>query len=144
MALADNDRQELEKISRSRTESASHVQRATLLLMYASESSITAITKQISTTRLLIEFYYPWLRPKPSRRFREDGHLKVTVEIACVAHKRTLKSYGARRLQPKLAADGFFAGRELTSRLPRELHWLSTKAKIQDNHGFQTPSFNSW
>lgn len=54
LVLADNDRQELDKISRSRTESASRVQRATILLMYASGTSITAITKQLGTTRPLI------------------------------------------------------------------------------------------
>lgn len=54
LVLADNDRQELEKISRSRTEPSSRVQRATILLMYASGSSITAITKQLGTTRPLV------------------------------------------------------------------------------------------
>ena len=54
LALADSDRQELDKISRSRTESTSRVQRATILLMYASGISITAITKQLGTTRPLI------------------------------------------------------------------------------------------
>lgn len=54
LILAENDRQELDKISRSRTESASRVLRATILLMYASGNSITAITKQLGTTRPLV------------------------------------------------------------------------------------------
>jgi len=37
------------------------------------------------------------------------------------AHKRTRESYGARRLQPELAADGFVAGRDRIDRLRREL-----------------------
>lgn len=54
LVLADSDRQELEKISRSRTESASRVQRATILLMYANKTNITQITKQLGTTRPLV------------------------------------------------------------------------------------------
>jgi transposase len=54
LVLADNDRQELDRISRSRTEPASRVQRATILLMYASGTSIMSITKQMGTTRPLV------------------------------------------------------------------------------------------
>ena len=54
LVLAESDRQELDKISRSRTESASRVQRATILLMYASGSNITTITRQLKTTRPLV------------------------------------------------------------------------------------------
>lgn len=54
LVLAENDRQELDKIKRSRTESASRVQRATILLMYAGGTPITTITKQLNTTRPLV------------------------------------------------------------------------------------------
>jgi transposase len=54
LVLAACDRQELDRISRSRTESASRVQRATILLMYARGTSITAITKELNTTRPLV------------------------------------------------------------------------------------------
>lgn len=37
------------------------------------------------------------------------------------AHIRTRETYGARRLQPELAKDGFIAGRDRIARLPREL-----------------------
>jgi len=37
------------------------------------------------------------------------------------AHKRTRESYGARRLQPELAEDGFVAGRDRIARLRREM-----------------------
>ena len=54
LVLADNDRQELDRISRSRTEPANRVQRATILLMYISGTSIMSITKQMGTTRPLV------------------------------------------------------------------------------------------
>ncbi len=54
LVLADNERQELLAISRSRTESASRVQRATILLLYASGTGIMAITRQLATTRPLV------------------------------------------------------------------------------------------
>jgi transposase InsO family protein len=62
--------------------------------------------------------YYDWLGRKPSRRAQEDERLKVAIKAA---HERTRKSYGARRLQPELAADGFSAGRDRIVRLRREL-----------------------
>ena len=54
LVLADNDRQALERISCSRNESASRVQRATILLMYASGTSITEITNRLDATRPLV------------------------------------------------------------------------------------------
>ncbi len=54
LVLAESDRQELDKISRSRTESASRVQRATILLLYASGTTITAIARSLGTTRPLV------------------------------------------------------------------------------------------
>jgi transposase len=54
LVLADSDRQELDRISRSRTETASRVLRATILLMYANGTNITSITKKLGTTRPLV------------------------------------------------------------------------------------------
>ena len=62
--------------------------------------------------------FYTWLKRKPSRRSQEDERLKVAIKAA---HKRTMESYNARRLQPELAADGFVAGRDRIARLRREL-----------------------
>jgi transposase InsO family protein len=62
--------------------------------------------------------FYTWLKRKPSRRTQEDARLKVAIKAA---HKRTREVYGARRLQPELAADGFVAGRDHIARLRREL-----------------------
>jgi len=62
--------------------------------------------------------FYIWLRREPSRRALEDERLKVAIKAA---HQRTRESYGARRLQPELAADGFVAGRDRIARLRREL-----------------------
>ena len=62
--------------------------------------------------------YYAWLSRKPSRRTQEDERLKIAIKAA---HILTRESYGAKRLQPELAADGFFVGRDRIARLRREL-----------------------
>ena len=62
--------------------------------------------------------FYAWLHHKPSKRAQEDERLKIAIKAA---HKRTRKSYGARRLQPELAADGFRVGRDRIIRLRKEL-----------------------
>jgi len=62
--------------------------------------------------------FYDWLRRKPSRRAKEDERLKIAIKAV---HNRTRKSYGARRLQAELAADGFQAGRDRIIRLRKEL-----------------------
>ena len=62
--------------------------------------------------------FYAWLCRKPSQRAQEDERIKVAIKAA---HKRSRETYGARRLQPELAADGFVAGRDRIVRLRREL-----------------------
>lgn len=62
--------------------------------------------------------FYAWLNRRPSRRQREDERLKVALRAA---HKRTRETYGARRMQPELAADGFVAGRDRIARLRRDM-----------------------
>jgi len=62
--------------------------------------------------------FYDWEDSNPSCHSQEDERLKVAIKAA---HKRTRKTYGARRLQPELAADGFVAGRDRIARLRREL-----------------------
>jgi putative transposase len=62
--------------------------------------------------------YYDWLKRKPSFRAQADERLKVAIKAA---HKHARETYGARRLQPELAADGFIAGRDRIARLRREL-----------------------
>lgn len=49
----------------------------------------------------------------------EDERLKIAIKAA---HKRTRKSYSARRLQAELAADGFSIGRDRIIRLRKELN----------------------
>jgi transposase InsO family protein len=63
--------------------------------------------------------FYVWLHRKPSKRVQEDERLKIAIKAA---HKRTRKSYSARRLQVELAADGFSVGRDRIIRLRRELN----------------------
>lgn len=63
--------------------------------------------------------FYAWLHRKPSCRTQEDERLKIAITVV---HKRTRKSYSARRLQAELAADGFQAGRDRIIRLRKELN----------------------
>jgi putative transposase len=62
--------------------------------------------------------FYDWLGRPPSQRKQEDERLKVAIRAA---HRRTRETYGARRLQPELARDGFAAGRDRIARLRREM-----------------------
>jgi len=62
--------------------------------------------------------YYDWLNRTPSARAQENERLKVAIRVA---HARTRESYGARRLQLELAADGFVAGRDRIDGLRKEL-----------------------
>ena len=61
--------------------------------------------------------FYDWVgrhRRSVSKRTR----LKIAIRAA---HIRTRETYGARRLQPELARDGFAAGRDRIARLRREM-----------------------
>ena len=62
--------------------------------------------------------YHAWLRRAPSERARSRGRLKLA---ALAAHTRTRRTYGARRLQRELAADGFVASLGTIKRVRREL-----------------------
>ena len=62
--------------------------------------------------------FYASLQRQPSRRRQDDERLKVAIQAA---HQRTRESYGCRRLQPELAAEGFQAGRDRIARLRRAL-----------------------
>lgn len=54
LAISDKDLKELERLSRSRTEPANRIQRATILLKYAMGERITSIARQLNTTRPLV------------------------------------------------------------------------------------------
>lgn len=54
LIISDKDYKELDLISRSRTESASRVHRAKILLMYSKGTKITDIAHKLNTTRPLI------------------------------------------------------------------------------------------
>lgn len=62
--------------------------------------------------------YYDWLGREPSAHAREDERLKVAIQAA---HTRSRETYGPRRLQPELAAEGFVAGRDRIARLRQEM-----------------------
>lgn len=81
--------------------------------------------------------FYDWLERPPLARAQEDEKLKVAIEAA---HRRSRETYGTRRLQPELAADGFVAGRDRIGRLRRELglrcrQKRKFKATTNSNHG---------
>lgn len=54
LSITGKDYKQLKIIARSRTESASRVQRSKILLMYSKGEKISAITRQLNTTRPLI------------------------------------------------------------------------------------------
>jgi len=54
LIIPGKDYKQLETIARSRTESASRVHRAKILLMYSKDEKITSITRQLNTTRPLV------------------------------------------------------------------------------------------
>ncbi len=62
--------------------------------------------------------YYAWQDRPASKRSEENERLKVAIRAA---HRRTRETYGARRLQPELAAEDFKAGRDRIARLRREM-----------------------
>jgi transposase InsO family protein len=81
--------------------------------------------------------FYAWLRRAPSRRQQEDERLKVAIKVA---HQRSRETYGVRRLQPELAAEGFPAGRDRIERLRKALglrcrQKRKFKATTSSNHG---------
>ena len=81
--------------------------------------------------------FYDWLKRRPSMRAQEDERLKVAIKAV---HRRSRETYGVRRLQPELAAEGFLAGRDRIARLRRELNLRCKqkrkfKATTNSNHG---------
>lgn len=62
--------------------------------------------------------YHAWLTRAPSARARQRARLKLAAQAA---HARTHQTYGARRLQRELAADGFVASLGTVKRVRREL-----------------------
>lgn len=69
--------------------------------------------------------FYAWLERPLSARALEDERLKVAITAA---HVKTRQTYGAKRLQTELRAEGFEAGRDRIARLRRELG-ISCKQK---------------
>lgn len=62
--------------------------------------------------------FYAWLSRKPSPRQQVDERLKVAIKAV---HRQSRETYGVRRMQPELAAQGFLAGRDRIRRLRQEL-----------------------
>lgn len=62
--------------------------------------------------------FYTWSKGQLSERAQADERLKVAIKAV---HKQSRETYGARRMQPELAQQGFIAGRDRIARLRREL-----------------------
>lgn len=80
--------------------------------------------------------FYAWLERPRSVRALEDERLKIAISAA---HLKTRQTYGAKRLQMELRAEGFEAGRDRIARLRRELgigckQKRRFKATTQSNH----------
>lgn len=52
--------------------------------------------------------FYAWIARKPSQRQQAGEQLKVAIKAV---HRQSRETYGIRRIQPELAAQGFPAGR---------------------------------
>jgi transposase InsO family protein len=62
--------------------------------------------------------FYAWLARKPSKRAQADERLKVAIKAV---HRQSRETYGVRRMQSELGAQGFMAGRDRIGRLRQEL-----------------------
>lgn len=80
------------------------------------EFPTTALCRTLNVTR---SGFYAWRKRSPSTRQQENERLKVAIRAL---HKRTRESYGSRRLQVELAAEGFVAGRDRIARLRHEMN----------------------
>jgi putative transposase len=80
--------------------------------------------------------FYAWSKGKLSPRAQVDERLKVAIKAV---HKQSRETYGTRRVQPELEAQGFIAGRDRIARLRRELNLRCKqkrkfKATTNSNH----------
>ena len=82
--------------------------------------------------------FYDWLKRSPSSRAQADARLKIAIKVA---HQRCRETYGSRRLQPELAAEGFVAGRDRIARLRRAMgirckQKAAFKVTTNSNHNY--------
>ena len=80
--------------------------------------------------------FYAWSKGALSPRAQTDERLKVAIKAV---HKQSRETYGTRRVQPELEAQGFIAGRDRIARLRRELNLRCKqkrkfKATTNSNH----------
>ncbi|SOE97657.1 Transposase InsO and inactivated derivatives [Burkholderia sp. D7] len=80
--------------------------------------------------------FYAWSKGELSLRAQVDERLKVAIKAV---HKQSRETYGTRRVQPELEAQGFIAGRDRIARLRRELNLRCKqkrkfKATTNSNH----------
>lgn len=79
------------------------------------EYPITVLCRVFAVSR---NGFYAWSQGALSARAQADERLKVAIKAV---HKQGRETYGTRRVQPELEAQGFVAGRDHIARLRREL-----------------------
>jgi putative transposase len=99
------------------------------------EYPITVLCRAFDVSR---SGFYVWSKGKLSPRAQVDEQLKVAIKAV---HKQSRETYGTRRVQPELKAQGFIAGRDRIARLRRELNLRCKqkrkfKATTNSNHDF--------
>jgi transposase len=147
LVLSKTERKQIEKVSRSRTEAASRVKRATILLMYSDGTKITDISDALGTTRPLVyraidkalafgalQSLDDVKRPGRSRIITDDAK-KWVISIAC--QKPTDLGYAAetwtysqltKHVREKAAEHGY----DCLFKISRsKLHGILTEGEIK-------------
>jgi transposase InsO family protein len=65
--------------------------------------------------------FYAWLKRPPSKRVQDDQMLTQPIKEI---HKKSKGTYGAPRIHPELAEEGFHVGRKRVARLMRKAHYV--------------------
>jgi putative transposase len=82
--------------------------------------------------------FYDWIKRPLSSRAQFDERLKLAIQAA---HRRTRETYGSRRMQAELKAEGFVAGRDRIARLRSSMNIVCKqkrkfKATTDSKHDF--------
>lgn len=70
--------------------------------------------------------FYAWLKREPSARSQTQERLKLAIRAT---HQQMRETYGAERLQPELAEQGFVAGRDQIHRLKMSMGLICKQKK---------------
>jgi putative transposase len=82
------------------------------------ERSLYPVTLMARVLNVSRSGFYAWVKRAPSNRKVQDRAMKILIKAV---HKKSRQTYGPRRLQSELAANGTTLGRDHISRLCKEL-----------------------